>query len=76
MLEKEFDYYTKNYLKLSEKYNGKFLVIVGESVVGSFDSASQAYSEAQKKYEKGHFLIQECLPTEASFHQTFHSRVS
>lgn len=74
MLEKEFKYYIANQKELVKKYNGKFLVIIGEEVVSSYDSYEEALSESQKKYELGKFLIQHCLPGEDSYTQTFHTR--
>lgn len=75
-LEQEFDYYLKNQQSLVKKYEGKYLVIKGEQVVGAFDSELDAYSEAQSKYEAGTFLIQPCTPGEESYTQTFYSRVN
>ena len=75
MLEKEFSYYLKNQEELVKKYNGKFIVIIGEDVVGSYDSFEDALVESQSKYELGTFLIQQCLPGEDNYTQTFHTRV-
>jgi hypothetical protein len=44
---------------LREQYPGKFLVIVGDKVIGSYDDVGDAYQEAVKTYEPGHFMIQE-----------------
>lgn len=74
MLEKEFKYYIDNQNELVKKYLGKFLVIIGEQVVGSYDSYEESLSESQKKYEIGKFLIQQCLPGEDNYTQTFHTR--
>ncbi|MCD8312950.1 MAG: DUF5678 domain-containing protein [Bacteroidales bacterium] len=75
MLKKEFDFYLKHQNELVRKYNGKYLVIVGEEVVGAYNSEMDAYVNAQKKYELGTFLIQECTPGEEAYTQVFHSRV-
>ena len=75
MLEKEFKYYLDNQKKLVKKYNGKFIVIVGEEVVGSYDSEETAYFDSLKNYKEGTFLIQLCEPGEDSYSQSYHSRV-
>lgn len=76
MLEKEFRYYLDHQDELLEKYNKRFVVIVGEEVVGDYDSFEQALSQSlDKKYELGNFLIQECTAGEDAYTQTFHSRV-
>lgn len=76
MLEKEFKYYKDHQEELVKRYNGKFVAIVNEQVVGSFDAELEAYTEMKKKYAVGTFLIQQCLPGETSYTQTFHSRVT
>jgi hypothetical protein len=75
-LDKDFKYYLDHQKELVSKYNGRFLVIKDEAIVGDYDSEMQAYMEAKKKYELGTFLIQHCLPGAESVTQTFHSRVS
>jgi hypothetical protein len=75
MLEKEFSYYLANQGELVKKYNNRFLVIVGERVVGDYDTHEQALFQSQKKYKRGTFLIQECTEGEEAYTATFHSRV-
>ena len=76
MLTKEFEYYLKNQNELVKKYNGKFIVIVNEQIVGSYDTELEAISESSKKHNMGTFLVQKCEPGKESYSQTFHSRVA
>jgi hypothetical protein len=76
MLEKEFNYYLKNQDDLVKEYNGKYIVIVGETVIGAYSTNIQAFLETQKTHELGTFLIQKCTPGEEDYTQTFHSRVA
>jgi hypothetical protein len=76
MLEKEFKYYIDHQKELIKQYNGKYIVIIGEQVVGSYDTQRQAYDETVKEHEEGTFLIQYCSPGEESYSHVFHSRVS
>lgn len=76
MLEKEFKYYLDHQAELIEKYNGKFLVIKGEEVIGVYDAEDAAYFETGKTHEVGTFLIQYCEPGDSSYTQTYQSRVS
>lgn len=76
MLKEEFEFYKANQEDLVSKYEGKFLVIVGEEVVGAYESELEAYQDAKKKHKPGTFLIQECAPGEEAFTETFHSRVA
>ena len=75
MLEKEFQYYIQNQDELVKQYNGKFIVIKNDSVIGSYPSHSEAYHTTLKTEEIGTFLIQHCLPGNQGHTQTFHSRV-
>ncbi|WP_412464451.1 DUF5678 domain-containing protein [Flavobacterium mekongense] len=76
MLDKEFKYYLENQEKLVKDYEGKFIVIIGEEVVGAFNTEQEAYFDSERKYKSGTFLVQFCEKGEGSYTQTFHSRVS
>ena len=76
MLDKEFQYYLDNQRDLVKKYNGRYLVIVGEEVVGDYYDYSQALSRSLEKYEMGTFLVQKCSPGDKDYTFTFHSRVA
>ena len=74
-LEKEFKFYLENQPAIFAQYGGKCIVIVGEKVVGAFDSMADAYYDSINKYEPGTFLIQKCTEGEEAYTQTFTSRV-
>jgi hypothetical protein len=76
VLDREFKYYLDHKEEFINKYLGKFLIIKDESVIGVFDSDLDAYSFGTSKFILGTFLIQQCLPGEENYSQTFHSRVS
>ena len=73
-LQTEFDYYLKNQKKLLKEHEGKFIVIKGEDIIGTYDDEMTAYQESLKSNKEGTFLIQHCLPGDESYTQTFHSR--
>jgi regulation of enolase protein 1 (concanavalin A-like superfamily) len=73
MIEREFDYYLAHQDELVKKYNGKYLVIVGD-IIEAYETKEQAYFEAQKKYDLGTFLIQLCTPGNNSYTHTFYSQ--
>lgn len=75
MLELEFQYYLDHQQELVDKYNGRTLVIVGEEVVGVYDTEAAAYFSSIKIFKPGSFLVQKCSPGADSYTQTFHSRV-
>lgn len=73
MLDQEFKYYQEHQNELVKLYKDKHIVIVGEEVVGSYDSELSAYLDSKEKYGLGHFLIQLCEPGVESYTQMFHS---
>ena len=76
MLEREFQYYKAHENELVECYKGKVIAIVGEEVVGAFDTELEAYLEMKKKYGLGKFLLQQCLSENDNRIQRYHSRVA
>lgn len=74
MLEKEFEFYIRNQEEFLKTYEGKFLIIVGEELKDTYDTFNEAYESAVSQFELGKFLIQQCLPGENSYTQTFHTR--
>jgi hypothetical protein len=75
VLDKEFKYYLANKEDLIKKHLGKYLVIRNETIEGVFDNEIDAYSFGTSRFELGTFLIQQCLPGDENYTQTFHSRV-
>lgn len=75
-LKKEFDYYLAHQLELVRQYNGKFIVLKEQAVIGSFDDKLTAVAETQKKHELGTFLVQKVEPGNDAYTQSFHSRVA
>lgn len=47
-LKHEFDYYRAHQSELLKLYNGKYVVIKGETVLGAYDDASTAIQETSK----------------------------
>lgn len=75
MLKKEFNYYLDHQDELVSKYQGKFIVIKNEKVIGVYESEVDAYTKTVGKEELGTFLIQECQPGNENYTQTFRTRV-
>jgi hypothetical protein len=75
-LDKEFDYYIKNQEELVKQYQGKYIVIKDEKVIGSFDKQIMAIRETMKTHKIGTFLVQLCESGEENYTKTFTSRVA
>lgn len=74
-LQKQFDWYLANQEELVSRFDGRWIVITGESVIGVFASQSEAYSYAVANLQPGTFLIQLVGPGDENYSRTFHSRV-
>jgi hypothetical protein len=75
-LRKQFDYYIANQDDLVARFDGRFVVIANEQVVGDFDAEVDAYAFGMENYEAGSFMIQRVAPGKDNYSQTFHSRVA
>lgn len=75
MLDTEFKYYKEHQKELVTKYQNRFIVIVGNEVIGDYNTEIDAYQDASNKYSLGSFLIQQCLDGSDNYTQTFNSRV-
>ena len=75
MFEKELKYFIDHQKELVKKYKNKYIVIVDNGIVGIYENIDQAYNESLKKMQPGTFFIQQCIPGEAAYSQTFNSRV-
>jgi hypothetical protein len=74
-LTKEFEYFKEHQEELIHKYEGRFIVIRNQKVVGDYESEIEAYNSAKEQFELGTFLIQQAVPGTDAYTQTFHSRV-
>lgn len=75
-LKDEFEYYKRNQKKLVKKYSGKYIVIIGEEVIGSYDTQEEAVTETVKTHDLGTFLVHLVGSGEENYTQIFHSRVA
>lgn len=74
-LEQDFQYFISNQDNLVAEYEGKFIVIVDDKVVGSYESKEEAYVSAKNKFGLGRFLIQRCEPGTEIYTANYTSRV-
>jgi len=75
-LQKEFRFYIENQEDLVKKYNGKFVVIKDQNIIGAYHDELEAIKKTSEEHELGTFLVQKCEPGTNSYTQTFHSRVA
>jgi hypothetical protein len=72
-LKKDLEWYIENQRELSEKYNGKILLIVNQHLIGAFGSMQEAYATAIKAYTLGTFTLQPCSPDSDSYTLTLYT---
>ena len=53
----DFDYYVEHQPELVKKYNGRYIVIVNQQVVGDYATLEDAFNVAREKYSVGHFFL-------------------
>ena len=75
MLEREFAFFQDNQDRLAAEYAGRYIVIVGDEVVGDYATRDDAYAETAADREVGTFLIQLAERGDDVITSTFHSRV-
>ena len=66
-----FNYYLEHQESLVKEYDGKYLIITNEGVVGVYDSLNEGYKVALKTYGKGNFMLQLCSEGEKDYSQRF-----
>jgi hypothetical protein len=57
MLEKETAFYEAHKVELREKYHGKRVVIIGDRVIGVYDTDNEAYEATRKTEKTNEFMI-------------------
>jgi hypothetical protein len=75
-IDELFAFYRSHQEELVRDFDGRFIVIVENEVVGDFPEQIEAYTFATGKYEPGTFLIQRVTPGNDAYTQTYHSRVA
>jgi len=75
-LENEFNYYLDHQDEFVKQYNGKFIIIKGDKILGAYDTELEAIEQASKMERLGTFLVQKCEQGKASYTQNYHSRVA
>lgn len=73
-LQKAFDFYLAHQGEMVEKYDGKYIVIKDETVLGAYDDEIGAVTKTQESHQLGTFLVQKVSAGDSEYSQTFHSR--
>ena len=73
-IDREFQYYLAHQAEFVRQYNGQYIVLQHEAVIGVFHSEVEAVNETIKTQPLGTFLVQKCEPGIEI--QVYHSRAS
>ena len=77
MIESLFKYYLDHQDALVKEYDGKYIIITKDGVMGAFDSVRDGYDAALNRFGKGNFMLQLCTPGDSAYSQHyFTSRVA
>jgi len=71
MIDTLFKYYLEHQEELVKEYNGKYLIITSDGVVGAYETLNEGYEMALKTYGKGNFMLQLCSEGEKDYSQRF-----
>jgi hypothetical protein len=70
-LMKEFNYFLDHQDELVKQYDHRYIVIIGDKVVGDYDTFYEAAMQSAKEYPVGTFLVQLCIAGEEAYTQRF-----
>ena len=73
MCDLNYRYFVSHLDELCQKYEGKYLAIKNEEVIGDYSSFDEAFCETEKVEELGTFLIQYCSKDQSAFVNNFYS---
>jgi hypothetical protein len=73
LFKKYNKYFSKHRDELVEKYNGKYIVIKNNTVLGAYDDEIEAIENTQKIHELGTFMVKKCIPEKDEIPRIFHS---
>lgn len=73
MFDEELAYFIAHQEQLVAEHGGRVLVLRGAEVVGAYDSAMEAYTDALRKFPAGTFMIQPCQPGTDAYTVTINS---
>ena len=73
-LHDEFEYYLAHQAELAVQYEGRYIVIKDQLVLGAYDDEIEAVRTTSQNHEMGTFLVQFCSADPKSTMQTYHSR--
>ena len=77
MIEALFKYYLENQNALVKQYEGKYLIITKDGVMGAFNTLRDGYDMALHRFGKGNFMLQLCTAGDGAYSQRyFTSRVA
>ncbi len=77
MIEALFRYYLDNQDSLVKEYDGKYIIITKDGVLGAYDTVKDGYDTALSRFGRGNFMLQLCTPGDGAYSQRyFTSRVA
>ena len=74
MIDKNYEWFEKNYDELQKKYKNKYLVVQNQKVLKVFSTMEDAI-DFSEDLELGSYIIQKCAKNKEDLIQIFHTRV-
>jgi hypothetical protein len=73
MFETELNFFIANQPKLVASYDGRFLILRGETVEGDYATALDAYEAGIERFGAGNFMLQKCVAGPEAYSTTVHT---
>lgn len=68
VLERELQYFERHKEELLSRYEGQFVLIEGENLVGNYASLKEAYEAGVTRFGRGPFLVKQVVAGEETVH--------
>jgi hypothetical protein len=66
MLEKERKYFSEHLAELISQYSGKFVVVKGDELIGTFNTIEDALGEGARRFGLQPFLVRQVTTAEVT----------
>lgn len=75
MFDTELDFFIRNQDDLVRQYANKVLVLIGEQIIGVYQTPLEAFLETAKTHTPGTFMLQRCIPGTDAYTITLSSTI-
>lgn len=71
MISELFQYYLEHQESLVKQYDGKYIVLTKDGIMGAYDTIHEGYDSALSRFGKGNFMLQLCTSGDGAYSQRY-----